>query len=226
MALTPFSGKVALGQAWKRELAAYPLGLQMDWAIECVVENIPFARTRAIGNLIHVNRSLCLDQAKRVDAGMGETTFVSFDGDATPRISPKEALAIVQEDFDAGAGIVCAPVHNIVRNEETGAQHPVKLYAETETPRKGFFECTGSSFTWLFLAPLALKRLLPGRTYHPIGGQEIPLYCWPTETETEDVQLMQRVRDLGMTTGCDGRLVCGHYKEIDVPGYGLLAEEV
>lgn len=226
MALAPYSGRIVLGQAWKRELAAYPLGLQFDWGVGSALLGNQWARARNIGNLVHVNRSGCLDQAKKLDEGAGDTAFVSFDSDATPRTPPAEALAIAQEDFDSGAGLVCAPVHNIIRNEETGAQHPLRLYNPTEPPRKGYFECSGSSLTWMFLAPLALKRLLPGKVWKPIQGQEIPLFCWTTDCTTEDFVLFDRVRELGMKTGCDGRLVCGHYKEIDVPGYGLLAEEV
>lgn len=218
-----------VGLPWKREVDALAADKVADWILAHVKDGIGIGKRTVVGNLVWVGRSLLIGDAKRLMEGGRDFHHVQFDSDAYPRSpDPARAYHIVQERFDSGAGIVVAPVHSLAREAETGQIMWVKEWNEhpsNEADPDGFRIQSGS-FTWVFLNPEFLRKLEPEGLWKPTNGGGIPIYTWTDREHTEDVRLIKRAEAIGFSTWCDKRLMAGHGKMFEVPGYGIMADEV
>ena len=222
----------------KREIAADPVLDQVEWFFrEARCNDHRLAFGRAIGNLIAVNRSFLIAQAKKaIEIGF-PNTLLMMDTDAKP-ITPSmhDALLFVKEDFRLGYDLVLAPVHTLAKKDsgEYAWFEEWKDAPGAERTEEGPWPVLGGSLTQSFLSPKLLTRLTmlkkPDGTdywWEPNNAKPIPMYCETRDNHTEDIHLCNRVREeLELRVCCDGRLKIRHQKVADSPAFGELPSDL
>ena len=183
----------------KREIAAAPILDQVGWVfaeVRCNTHQLAFGRS--IGNLIWVNRSFLIAQAKEYAERGFNPALLMMDTDAKP-IAPTmhDALHFIAEDFRLGYDVVLAPVHTLAKNEagEYRWFEEWKDFEGAERTEEGPWRIAGGSFTQACLSPKVITDLTKLYDWEPNNHSPIPVFCETSHNTTEDIHLCRRVTD-------------------------------